>query len=139
MPVRFSINPDCKLVTVVCEGLVTDAELFEFRGLALADPALAETHLVLYDARRVTGVSLSALSLWKLAYEAMRQRTTRRSIVAPEQSSLQVDSALQIMRMVQGNRLCVTRDMREARAWLGLPPDDCEQDSRTPPSVARRA
>lgn len=59
MPVRVTIDPQRKLVTTTCDGLVTDEEFLQAREQVLADTTFDPAFDRLWDFSPVTGAQVS--------------------------------------------------------------------------------
>lgn len=128
MPIAWKIDPDHKVVLVRAEGAVGDADLLDLARRLAADPRVRSGVHELVDVRDADLSAVSSEALREMAATFAAHDTgptgARIAVVAWR------DAAYGLSRMYQAYRgdeipaeLSVFRDMAEARAWLGLPPE----------------
>jgi hypothetical protein len=128
MPVRDRYDPEHEVLLLEIDGKVRDEDLVAYAQRAAGNPAIPPGHDELVDLRGVEsedGVQSHTLRrIASLFSDA--DRGPERSRVALVASA---DVAYGLSRMYQAFRadspldLRVFREMSEARAWLGLPPE----------------
>jgi hypothetical protein len=128
MPITYRIDTKQGLVLTAATGVLTDDELLEHKRALAADPAFSPDMRQLSDVRDVERLAVTPDGV-RLMVALDRDQSDqlgdyRLAIVAG------ADFVFGTARMYQNmtdDRLAhvqVFRDMAEARAWLGLPPDD---------------
>jgi hypothetical protein len=126
VPVRDQFDADQNVLLVTIDGHVQDEDLLKYARIAAGNAAMPPDHDVLVDMRGTE-------SLGDVQAQTLRQVANlfTRTDAAPEQSRVALvaphDVGYGLSRMYQAFRsdspieVRVFREMREARAWLGLP------------------
>jgi hypothetical protein len=127
------LDPSERIRYVVGRGTLTDRDLLEAMGDALADPAFDPAADNLVDMTGVeqfdvtpTGACRLADVIYMCARPAPAGVRPRVACVAPDDDSFAVLRMYEVYRERQGStsRYFVCRTMEEARCWLGLPKVD---------------
>jgi hypothetical protein len=133
MPMDIWLDPTEHLRHIVGRGTLTDRDLLESMGDALADPAYDPTADNLVDVSGAERFEVTAFGAQRLAdIMAMCARPApagvrpRVACVAPSDNAFSVLRIYEMYRELQGSpsRYFVCRTMEEARCWLGLPKID---------------
>jgi hypothetical protein len=133
MPLDIWLDADQHLRRAVARGTLTDRELLEAWGDALADPTYDPTADNLVDMSSVDRFEVTPVGAQRLAdVMAMCARPAppgvrpRVACVAPTDDAFTVLRMYEIYRELQGStsRYFVCRTIEEARCWLGLPKID---------------
>ncbi|HKJ25804.1 MAG TPA: STAS/SEC14 domain-containing protein [Myxococcota bacterium] len=128
MAFRDRFEPETNLLLVTFDGTLSDEDLLEYARHALESADVSAGHDELIDLRGLEdGGEISTRALRRIADMFTRSDT------APDRSRVAMvattDVHYGLSRMYQAFRsdspldLRVFRDMGEARAWLGLPPE----------------
>lgn len=130
MPLDIWLDADQHLRRAVARGTLTDRDLLEAWGDALADPTYDPTADNLVDMSSVDRFEVTPVGAQRLAdVMAMCARPPapgvrpRVALVAPSDDAFIVLRMYEMYRELQGSssRHFVCRTMEEARCWLGLP------------------
>jgi hypothetical protein len=133
MPMDIWLDPNEHLRHAVARGTLTDRDLLEAWGDALADPAYDPGADNLVDISQVDRFEVTPHGARRLAdVMAMCARPApagvrpRVACVAPDDDAFSVLRMYEMYRELQGSasRYFVCRSMEEARCWLGLPKID---------------
>ena len=130
MPLDIWLDTDEKLRFAVGRGRLTDRDLLEAWGDALADPGYDPAVDNLVDMRDVEEFAVTPFGAQRLA-DVMAMCTQplapgvrpKVACVAPTDRAFEVLRMYEMYRELQGSsaRYFVCRTMEEARCWLGLP------------------
>jgi len=130
MPLEIFLDPSERLRVTVGYGKLTDRELLEAWGDALADPAFDSAVDNLVDMSSVEEFAVTPAGARRLA-DVMQlcQRPPAPGVrpkvacVAPNDQAFDVLRLYEMYRELQGSpaRYFVCRSVEEARCWLGLP------------------
>jgi hypothetical protein len=130
MPLDIWLDADENLRFAVGRGRLTDRDLLEAWGDALADPTYDPTVDNLVDMRDVDEFEVTPVGAQRLA-DVMAMCTQplapgvrpKVACVAPGDRAFEVLRMYEMYRELQGSpaRYFVCRTMEEARCWLGLP------------------
>jgi hypothetical protein len=130
MPMDIWLDSDENLRHAVARGTLTDRDLLEAWGDALADPAYDPAADNLVDVSSAERFAVTPLGAQRLAdVMAMCARPPaagirpRVAFVAPDDDAFTVLRLYEMYRELQGSpsRFFVCRTMEEARCWLALP------------------
>jgi hypothetical protein len=130
MPLEIFLDPDERLRIAVGRGRVTDRELLEAWGDALADPSYDPTVDNLIDMTGVEEFAVTPRGAQRLAaVMELCQRPLAPGVrpkvacVASDDRAFDVLRMYEMYRELQGSpaHYFVCRSVEEARCWLGLP------------------
>jgi len=128
MAVRDHFDPEANLLWVTFEGTLGDDDLLKYAHHALESGEVPAGHDELIDLRGVEdGGGISTHVLRRIADMFTRSDTmperSRVAMVATTDVHYGLSRMYQAFRSDSPLDLRVFRDMGEARAWLGLPPE----------------
>jgi hypothetical protein len=130
MPLEIFLDPDERLRLAVGRGKLTDRDLLEAWGDALADPSYDSTVDNLVDMTGVDEFQVTPVGARRLAdVMELCQRPPapgvrpRVACVASDDRAFDVLRIYEMYRELQGSpaHYFVCRSLEEARCWLGLP------------------
>jgi hypothetical protein len=130
MSLEIFLDPEERLRIAVGRGKLTDRELLEAWGDALADPSYDPTIDSLVDLTGVDEFAVTPSGVQRLAdvMELCQQPLApgvrpKVACVAPDDRAFEVLRMYEVYRERQGSpaRYFVCRSVEEARCWLGLP------------------
>lgn len=120
MPAAYHIDAARCLVTTTIQGTVTDADLAaNFAGLT-ADPAFDPAFDHLVDAREVTELEVTTGAVRRSAQGDPFAPGSRRAVVVSRDAEYGMARMFQALSPHGDDHLLVTRDLDEARRWLGV-------------------
>ena len=124
MPYSYVIFPERALFLVTCTGVVTDADLYDFRASVMVEPRLEQAIKRLYDVRQVSKATFSAFTFWRMLSSGEPPLGTRRAFVLPPGGvkSWSYRTALRMSAIGKSSRIFY--EIREALDWLQLEHDD---------------
>lgn len=140
MPMDIWVEPDRQLRRAVARETLTDRDLLEAWGDALADPDYDPTYDNLVDMSGVERFEVTPFGAQRLAdVMAMCAKPPaagvrpRVALVAADEHSFGLLRMYEMYRELQGApaRFFVTRSVEEARCWLALPRVDAVEDRQT--------
>ncbi len=130
MPLEISVEPTKRLRYAVARGTLTDRDLLEAWGDALADPSYDPALDNLVDMTETESFEVTPAGVQRLAdVMAMCLKDPgpgvrpRVALVAPTDAAFGVCRIYETYRELQGaaSHFFVTRSKAEAQCWLGLP------------------
>lgn len=127
MPITYRIDTARGLVLTTATGVLTDDELLEHKRALAADPAFAPGMRQLSDVRAVEQLAVTSEGVRLMVAldrdQADQLGDYRLAIVTGADVVFGTARMYQTMTDDQLNHVQIFRDMDDARAWLGLPPD----------------
>ena len=120
MPIGYTIDAEQRLVFVRAWGTVTDANLRAQARALTDDSRRREEFRLLIDSRGVTGHGMTLSLLQK--YPTPFSKLAPRAVVVGDVYGYALAEVYSRWNAGEGSAF-VTRDIREAFKWLGLPED----------------
>ena len=130
MPLEIRVEPTKRLRYAIARGRLTDRELLETMGDAIADPTYDPALDSLVDISEVESFEVTPAGVQRLAdvmamcvKEPPPGTRPRVAFVAPTDAAFGVCRIYETYRELQGasSHYFVTRSRAEAQCWLGLP------------------
>ena len=131
MPLDIRVEPDKRLRYAVARGRLTDRDLLETMGDAIADPSFDPAFDSLVDISQVESFEVTPAGMRRLAdvmamcvKEPPPGTRPRVAFVAPTDAAFGACRIYESYRELQGGtapHFFVTRSKAEAQCWLGLP------------------
>jgi hypothetical protein len=123
VPVGYSIDRSRAFVHIRGEGVVTDAELLDFRDRMRSDTDFVPGLSQLFDFSAATGVVRSYQVVRGLAVEGPKPAgDVRRALVAANDEAFGLGRVFEISRSPMVGEVGVFKCVGEATRWLGLAP-----------------
>lgn len=119
MPGSYTILPAARLVYSRAWGVFTDAELMAHVNSLRSDPRFEPSFRQLADFRDVTELEVSAEGVRTVATLNPYGRGARRAIVTSQPVAYGMARMYELLGYDSEDQVKVTRDLAEARAWLG--------------------
>ncbi len=124
MPETYVIDPQRGVVFSKGIGVFTYADFTEHMARMKADPAFRPEFNQLVDCRAMTSFDLTGAQVNEIAGRSIFSVRTRRAFVVSSDLQFGMSHMFAAYRENRGEMdVRVFREMREALAWLGLPPD----------------
>ncbi len=124
MPTSYRIDRERGIIFSRGYGVLTDEDLERHTESALADPAFDPGLDQLYDFTDVVETRVSADCIRELARIAAYGPGARRAFVTPEEHQFGLARMFELSSQDRSGRVMVFRSVAEARAWLGLDPEE---------------
>ena len=124
MPADFIIDKQHAVVVSRGTGIFTYAEFLDHMAGLRADPRFRPEFNQLVDCRAITLLDFTSEQVKDLAKRSIFSGRSRRAFVASSDLQFGLSRMFATYRKISGAlEFEVFRDMREALAWLNLPPD----------------
>lgn len=122
MPVTVTIDPERRLTTTTCEGVVTDEEFLRAREQLLANPAFDPAFDRIWDFYAITESQLSeAVGVHLIATSPNSERPICRAVVVSERATSMQAVIDFIDRTRQANRrVSAFPDRSSAEKWIAM-------------------
>lgn len=124
MPYSFVIFPERALFVVTCTGVVTDADLYDFRASIMVEPRLEQAVKRIYDVRQVSKATFSPFTFWRMLSSGEPPPGTMRAFVLPPGGVKSWAYRTALRMSIIGNSSRIFHEMREALDWLQLEHDE---------------
>jgi hypothetical protein len=127
VPWSFTIDVERHVVYSRGWGDLTDEALLDHQGRLALDPGFQANFSQLIDFTGVTSVAaVTTGGVRAVAQRHLYGSDARRAIVAPDSAVFGLARMFETVRDLLGakEQIRVFRNLEEARAWLGLPPED---------------
>ncbi|MFN7952423.1 MAG: hypothetical protein U0610_11920 [bacterium] len=118
MPLRYTIDPERRLVVTSYEGTVTDADLLDHQRAILRDPDFCPDYHQLSDARGTTRLLVTGDGIRALAETNVFSALSRRAIVVVGTAQFGLARMFQTLRERGPERIEIFTDYDEAVRWL---------------------
>jgi hypothetical protein len=124
MPTSYRIDRERGIIFSRGYGVLTDEDLQRHTESALADPAFDPGLDQLYDFTDVMETRVSAECIRELGRRSVYGPGARRAFVTPKDHQFGLARMFEITSEDRSGRVVVFRSLAEARAWLGLEPEE---------------
>jgi hypothetical protein len=120
MPCCYTIDVSRNLVITEMSAIVTFEDALEHQRMLIADPQFHPTMSQLVDATNTREVRWSFEDTRTIASRSHFSRHSRRAIVVPSAALFGLAREFATLRETEGGteQILVTRDMKQALAWL---------------------
>lgn len=124
MPCEILIDADRRLVISRGTGTFRYADFLEHMEKLGPDPRFNPEFDHLVDCSKFEVFDLTTMQIQKIGSQSIFAETSRRAFVATSDLHFGLGRMFAAFREMNHNQVTrVFRDLREATAWLGLPPD----------------
>lgn len=120
MPVSHHVDPARRSVFTTFEGTVTDADLAEHLAALTADGDLDPAYDHLVDARGITELRISTNAVRGATQVNPFSAGARLAVVVSDDAAYGMARMAVALSSRDEGRALITRDLAEARRWLGL-------------------
>lgn len=124
MPYSYVIFPEKALFLVTCTGVITDADLYDFRASVMVEPRLEQAVKRLYDVRQVRKTTFSPFTFWRMLSNGESPVGTKRAFVLPPDGVNSFAYRTALRMSVSSKSYRIFHEMREALDWLELEYDE---------------
>ena len=124
MAINFQIDPEQQLVHLRMTGTLTNQDAFDLLAELRQHPDFKPHFKELADLRRLERNEVTGDALVQLARDSVYDTDVRRAIVVGNDTDYGLARLYRLLAQNNPEVIELFWSMKEAREWLGLPPED---------------
>ncbi len=124
MATSYRIDKENGIVYSTATGVATDEEFLAHQRLLSRDPEFRPHYRQLLDGRGITELKVTPSGIRALIAGNPWGKGARRALVAADDTAFGLAKMFELGRRDPQDEFRVFRDINEARAWLGLTPEE---------------